>query len=454
LSGEIDDSAVILKSGSNFSARIGYGAYLLRSGDWAGLYKLFGTDKSPFHAPLRIWSAIALKKDSEALKFIDSMPANDSWKHFARGSLYAERKDFKKAAASFAKIEPSFLNLNDYLYLLSFYNAAELSEAAQELKAAFTETPGGLFMLEYDKIPAFSEFSGIKNQLSFSIIQTVSHSQAFGATDLALVLLRMAAAARESDALDYYTGMYFYGAGGDYAKYFDRIGRDSPFHSFVLLKYAESAGNYREETRQLERVLRARPLFVPAATRLIAKYIQNDSRGRALSVANRALRRDELTGTGRAFFLRTRARINRVFGRLDAAQEDLDSAATIIPKDAGVLTEQALIWAAKGQNLDAAYAYGIALVKKYPADVELWDTLGQVVMAKEGAEAALEIYEKVGRVADSCSSLFEHMGDALATLGEFQLAAESYERALLLSDDGLIIAPQVSKKLKTVKRKL
>ena len=79
-----------------------------------------------------------------------------------------------------------------------------------------------------------------------------------------------------------------------------------------------------------------------------------------------------------------------------------------------------------------------------------WDTLGYVIRAREGLDAALDIMERVGEISNSCSALFEHLGDMYAENGDKKLARDAYARAIELSDDGLSVKPTLEKKLKKV----
>jgi len=113
-----------------------------------------------------------------------------------------------------------------------------------------------------------------------------------------------------------------------------------------------------------------------------------------------------------------------------------------------ILSEQVKIWAAQGKNLDDAYQFAMALVKKFPSDLDAWNSLAMVVYKTEGLDAALEILEKVGRVAESNSSLFEHMGDLYIESGDKVRAHESYQKAIELSEDGLVNEAVLQRKIR------
>ena len=109
-----------------------------------------------------------------------------------RGQIYAETGDIAKAAADFSKVDSGFMNINDYLYIMSFYRQNNMTELADVLRDSFTGQPGGMFMVDFDDIPDWSNYSGIKNALAFSLIQNVSHTQVMMYSDLAVLLLRFA----------------------------------------------------------------------------------------------------------------------------------------------------------------------------------------------------------------------------------------------------------------------
>lgn len=451
LSGKLPAYANTLGDEKSMPARLIYDAYLVDGGNWDELYRRHKADESALTAPLRIWSSVATKRVTDALKFIEGLPTNVSYKSFVRGQIYAETGDVDKAAAEFAKVNADFMNINDYLYVMSFYRHNNLTVAADALRDKFTMRPGGMFMLEFDSIPDWATYSGYKNALSFSLIQSVSHTQIMMYSDLAVLLLRFAeitaTAPYDNNAINYYLGQFFFNNNGDWARYFDRIDPASPFYSFATLRRAEKSGDIRD----MERVADSNPLFVPAITNVIAHHIQNGNRRTALRRVNRALSDKNLSDTGRAFFLKSRAQIHFAFGDLDAAQSDLHDAAAVLIADAEILALQAKIWAAQNREIENAYEYAMTLVRQSPADLIAWDTLGRVIAAREGTDAALDLLARVGDVADSCSSLFENLGDLYAAMGDTDAAREAYMRAIDLSDDGLVVVPHVKRKIRKLK---
>ena len=452
LSGQMPENAAELKKETGTPARLIYDAYLVNNGNWEEMYSRHKNDKSALAAPLRIWSSVATNHKTEALKFIDSLETSASWKSFVRGQIYAETGDVTKAADEFAKVNPSFMNINDYLYIMSFYRHNNLTKMAETLFDAFTAQPGGMFMAGFDDIPDWAEYSGQKNSLAFSLVQNVSHTQVMMYSDLSVLLLRFAqmigqGGAGESDAITYYLGQYFFTNGGDYTAYFSKIRAASPYYPFAMLRIAEGD----QDVLKLRKVLRAYPTFVPAINKLVAYYVSRGDRRAALKIVNRALENESLSDENHAFFLRSRARIYFVFGNMDKAQSDIHAASDVLGVDGEILALQAKIWAAENREIETAYEYAMTLVKRNPSEVFAWDVLGRVVATREGDEAALELISRVGEVAKECSSLFEHLGDLYMRTGNDKMARDAYLRAIELSDDGLVVVPHIRQKLRNAR---
>ena len=452
LSGHLPADAKLMRDEKNAAARLIYDAYLVDQGQWQDLYKRHKKDESALSAPLRIWSSVATKNTDEAIKFVAKLPTNESWKSFMRGQIYAQTGDTARAAKEFATVSPEFMNINDYLYVMSFYQANEMNDAATKLREEFTSKPGGMYMLGYDAVPDWSVYSGNKNALAFSLIQSVSHTQIMMYSDLAMLLLRFAQivgpdSAGAGDAINYYLGQYFYNNVGDYATYFGKISTDSPFYLFGVLRIADKSGNFDALAAALDK----NPLFVPGATRLIAHYVSIGDRRSAMRVVSRALDDENITSDGRGYFLKSRAQINFAFNDLDAAQKDIRAASDLLSIDGEILALQSKIWAAQNRELDNAYEYAMGLVRQNPTDVAAWDVLGRVVAAREGAGAALELIARVGEVSNTCSSLFEQLGDLYSGIGNTKQARDAYMRAIDLASDGLVVIPVLEKKIRNLK---
>ena len=451
LSGHLPENASDLAKESGTPARLVYDAYLVGQGEWNKLYARHKNDDSALIAPLRIISSVAINHRTEAIKFVNSLQTNDSWKSFVRGQIYAESGNIEKAAAEFSSVTVDFMNINDYLYIMSFYRHNNLTELADALRDDFTSRPGGMFMLDYNDIPDWSVFSGPQNALAFSLIQNVSHTHVMMYSDLSILLLRFAQIIMPDnanrDAVNYYIGQYFFSNNGNYNTYFDKISTKSPFYLFAVLRNCETSG----DTAKLKSLLRANPLFVPAMNKLVAYYIANGDLRAALRILNRAMKNDNLSDISHAFLLKSRAQVYFAFGDFDRAQSDIHAASEVLTLDPEILALQAKIWAAQNRNLDDAYDYAMTLVQRDPGDVFAWDVLGRVVAAREGVDAALELIERVGEISKECSSLFDGLGDLYMQSGEYDLARDAYMRAIDLSNDGLVVVPKIKNKVRKLK---
>lgn len=452
LSGRMPFDAHLLKSEKTMPARIIYDAYLVKNNNWKELHNRHKTDESALAAPLRIWPAIANDWRTNTFKFIDKLPTNQSWKSFVRGQIYAELGDTEKAAEHFGKVSADFMNINDYIYIMSFYKHHNMPDRADILQADFTSRPGGMFMMGYDNFPDWSVFSGYTNALAFSLIQNISHTQIMMYSDLAMLLLRFVQVtapefAANNNTLDYYLGQYFYNNVGDYEKFFSNIKSNSPFYPFARLRIADK----NKDIRELEKILDEYPLFVPAANQAIAHHIKHGNRRDAMRIVKDALNNDNLNEAGRAFFIKNRAQINFAFGNIKDAQKDIRAVSKLNLIDSEVISLQAKIWAAQNRELENAYDYAMGLVRQNPTDILAWDTLGYVVSVREGVDAALELLERVGEISETCSSLFVNLGDMYAAKGEVDKAKDAYKRAIDLSDDGLTVVPDIERKIRKLK---
>ncbi len=448
--GKMPQDAESFKDSKDVVERLIYDAFLIQKDDWKSVYKRHNKDTSILAAPIRIFSGSKTKNPKDTAKFIDSVKADANWKSFVRGQIAVLNNDIDTAAKEFAKVHPEFMNVNDYLYLMSFYKQNNMLEDMEILRDDFLAKVGGMYMLNYTDIPDWSNYEGYKNNLVFSLVQTVSHTQIMLYTDLSLMFLRFAEIISDGtnmDAINYYLGQYYYYNNGDYKEVFNRIDKSSPLYLFGQLKIAEKAGDFKA----IEKIARNNPWFVPAVQIVGRESIKNGDKSRALSVINRALEQKNLPVDGQIYFLKQRAYVYIMFNDGDKAQKDLDTIKeldSIVRPD--VMLLQARAWVLQNKNLDDAYYYTMALIKVNTSDVSAWDLLSVIVDKKEGVENALEILERVGEVTPT-SSVYDHLGDFYQKQGDTERAKKAYSHALDLADDGLVVVPFVQKKIRKIK---
>ena len=452
LGGKLPENAKNLKDQTDTASRIIYDAYLAKNKNWDALYARHKANKSTVYAPLRIWSAIGKDRKTETLKYIDSGESNPSWKSFVRGQIYAYYGDDAHAAEEFAKVKTDFMNINDYMYIMSFYAAHDMQDRANKLRQDFSSGAGGMFMADFDNIPDWSSFQGIQNSMAFNLIQNVSHTQIMLYSDLSILMLRFAQIIGPEtqffqNAINYYIGQFMANTHGNSADYLDKIDTDSPFYLFAKMKRAASDNSIQE----MQDILQHQPLFMPALNKLVAFYTGQGNKRTALRTINKALKNKQLSEAGRAHLLKRRALVHLLFDDLKHAQADIHSASKTLTKDGEILMIQARIWAAQNREIENAYDYAMQLVKHDPTDVLAWDTVAVVVAVREGNDAALEILEKIGKSARTCSGLFEHLGDAYVAAGDTARATAAYQHAVSLADDGFSVIPKINKKLRKIK---
>ncbi len=447
--GKIPQNVDALKNSKDLIDGLIYDSMLIQRDDWKSLYNRHAKDETILAAPLRIFSGVKQGKTKEVEKFIDSLKTNDSWKSFVRGQIAVLNNDIDGAAKHFANVHPDFMNINDYLYLMSFYQENGMTKDMEILRADFIAKPGGMYVFNYPDIPDWSNYAGYRNNLVFSMIQNISHTQIMIYTDLSLVFLRFAQIiSNESnmDAVNYYLGQYYFHNSGDYKSCYDKISKTSPLYLFSKLSVAEK----NQDLNTIKEIARQNPLFVPAVQTVIREDVKNGDKNSALALLNRTLKHKNLPEEGKAHFLEQRAHVYLMFQDANHAQKDLVAAKEITGLTNNIMLLQSRVWLLQNRELDEAYNYAMALVKKNPSDVYAWDLVGQIVAKKEGIDAALDLMESVGAVA-TVSSLHEHLGDLYVQKGDKEKALRAYSQAIDLSDDCLVVVPLVRNKIRKLK---
>lgn len=448
--GKLPKNAAAMKDSKELVNGLMYDAFLIQKEDWKSVYERHAQDKTILAAPLRIFSGVKQGKTKEILKYIDSLTVDDSWKSFVRGQVFVLNNDIAAAAKEFANVHPDFMNINDYLYLMSFYQENGMVEDMKILHDDFVAKPGGMYIADYPEIPDWPNYSGYKNNLVFAIIQNISHMQVMVYTDLSLVFLRFAQIISNEanmDAINYYLGQYYFRNVGDYKTCFENIKKSSPLYLFGQLHIAEKSN----DIKTIKKLVQKNPLFVPGIQVIVREYVKNGDKKGALRVINRALKSKNIPDEAKTYFLKQRSYIYLMFNESKRAQEDLNTVKVIstnITPD--IMSLQAYAWLLQNKNLDKAYNYAMELVKLNTSDVYAWDLVARVVAKKEGVLSGIEIMESVS-VAANISSFYEHMGDLYMEYGDKEKALRAYNQALDLSKDGLVIVPFVERKLRNLK---
>ena len=160
LGGNLPQDAKLLREEKTLPAKFIYEAWLIQNDKWKEMHDRHKKDDSALIAPFRIWPAIANDWRTNTFNFIEKLPVNESWREFVRGQIYAELGDIDNAAKHFSSVSPEFMNINDYMYLMSFYTHHNMSDRAGKLKEKYTARPAGMFLIDFDKFPDWSVYSG------------------------------------------------------------------------------------------------------------------------------------------------------------------------------------------------------------------------------------------------------------------------------------------------------
>jgi hypothetical protein len=321
LAGRGDINFAALAGDDHPASKIIYLVHLAKNEKWADARKLFESDKSVIFSPLRIWPAVAENRITETIKFVNESYGSDAWKSFVRGQIYAARaaagrdpKSVTRAAAEFADVPTDFMNLADFEYIMNFYLANDMDDAAADLHKKYTSGPGSAYLSSRDWRLGIGDSGGDKHEspisnlesrpggyaenMAFALMQIVAHRPEANGTITGLMLLRAAQLLTQlpptdaetgvdapqggrnsmGDALNYYLGNYFYES-GDYKNadlYWDRLEQGSAFYPFILLKRADMAPTLHARTRARERVIREYPAFISA---VIKNYAENIDAG-------------------------------------------------------------------------------------------------------------------------------------------------------------------------------
>lgn len=450
-SGKMPLDVKSLKNSKDYTEHLIYDTWLIQNNEWKSLYSRHSKDTTIILSSLRVFSGVKTGKTKDVLKFVNSLKVDENWKSFLRGQIAVLNDDIDTATKEFAKVHPDFMNVNDYLYLMSFYKHNKMFEDMDILRGDFLAKVGGMYMLAYTDIPDWSNYEGYANTIAFSIIQNVSHMQVVLYTDLSLPLLNMAkiiSNSKDTDALNYYMGQYYFYNSGDYKTAFNAISKSSPLYLFGQLKMAEKD----KDIKAIEKIVRKNPLFVPGVQILGQQDIKNGKKAKALRIINRALKQKNLPVDGQVYFLRQRAYINIMFNNAKKAQKDLTTIKIIADKiSPEIMSLQAHVWDMQNKKLDEAYKYAMTLVKINTSDVLAWDLLAQIVAKRESIENAIEILENIEKTAPVAAAVHEHLGDFYKEQGDKEMAKKEYLHALDLSDDCSIVVPVVKKKIRKLK---
>lgn len=427
-------------------------AEFIKNNNWQSVYKRHSKDNIILMAPFKIWSSVAVGKYDEAIKFVLKLKTSSSLKNFLLGQIYVEKKDIKKAAYHFANVETSFMNLNDYLYVSSFYKKYKFQNLLKDLKNKFSEAPISSFVIKKENYPDWINFSGPANQLAFSIIQNLSHTGLLRYSNLSLIMLRFAeiiqTEQKDKDSIYFYLGQHSFNNNGEFGSFFDKIDNDSYFKPFAEIIKIEKTKNLKE----LNKIIKENPLFLPGIYKLASNYIQNGEEKEFIKLINKSLKDKDLQDNGRIFLLKLLLKNYLIFDDLIKAQETLEKISNLTKKkDTDYILLQSLIWIKNKQQIEDAYKNAIKIIKNNSSNIDAWIVLGYAIKEKEDADSAIEVVSRVAKISTTNSHLFELLGDLYKETNKEEEAKKAYLKAKELSSDGNTSIIKLDKKLDKLK---
>ena len=427
-------------------------AEYIKNNDWQSVYKRHNKDNVVLMAPFKIWSSIAIGKYDEAIKYILKLKTSSSLKNFLLGQIYSEKGEIKKAAYHFSNVKTDFMNLNDYIYISSFYNKYKFKNTLTNFKNKFSDTPLSSFVIKKDIYLDWNNFSGLSNQLAFNIIQNLSHTDLLKYSNLSLIMLRFAEIIQNNqtnrDIVFFYLGQYFLNNNGNYQLFFNQINDNSFFKPFVEMLKTEKS----DDLKELDKIVKKNPLFLPGIYKLVLKHIQKGEEKKAIKLINKSLEDTDLKDTSRTFLLKLLLKSYLAFNNLNKAQDILDEILKINKKkDIDYILSQSLIWVKNKEQIEEAYKNAILIIKNNSSSIDAWIVLGYAVREKEGVNSAIEVISRVGKISSTNSHLFELLGDLYKEINKNEEAKKAYLKAKELSNDGNSSIPELDKKIKKLK---
>jgi tetratricopeptide (TPR) repeat protein len=185
-------------------------------------------------------------------------------------------------------------------------------------------------------------------------------------------------------------------------------------------------GKFHEARAQLEQVLRRKPDWPDALTRLGTVEKQLGDNAGALENFQKAHIRQPLnssTTLGYAMLLEDG-------GKADQARGMYVEVLKTDPENPTALNNLAYLNAQQGVDLDQALGYAQHALQRSPQDPNISDTLGLIYIRKKLTIQAVQVLrDLVARVPDN-PSFHLHLGMALLDAGERQLAKKELEKAM------------------------
>ena len=164
----------------------------------------------------------------------------------------------------------------------------------------------------------------------------------------------------------------------------------------------------------------------------VARVLQSQElHGEAIPYLRRAVEADDETLSARFMLGAGLERSGEFAGAAEAFRQLLDRAPNHVP----TLNYLGYMWAERGENLDEALEYILRAVGAEPDNGAYVDSLGWVYYQLGRYEEARQHLEWASRLERRDPTVFHHLGDAYAALGQPSRALGAYRRALQLDSE-------------------
>jgi tetratricopeptide (TPR) repeat protein len=268
------------------------------------------------------------------------------------------------------------------------------------------------------------------------------------------------------------------GRNEDATRQFEAIARDRPANeraAYFLGTLAFEESNFQEAEQMFRRTLLLRPEFEPAYYDLAGVLLAQDKTDDALDILDRARQffrqrfllefytglahaRAERYETAIRHFTEAEIlggatepeRLNHIFyfqfGAIAERLGDFARAETLFrkclelaPSFPEALNYLGYMWADRGENLEEARDLIEQAVELEPENAAFLDSLGWVLFRLNQPQEALPWLEKaILHAEEPDATLYDHLGDIHAELGNFEQAREAYLRSLEIEEDETI----------------
>ncbi len=193
--------------------------------------------------------------------------------------------------------------------------------------------------------------------------------------------------------------------------------------------------NYSEALEYLNKEVEQHQDNAYAFTRIALIRYVHDEYGKALTAVNLALKATpKKDKEWKAYNLRIRSRIYKELEKYNEAIADLNSAASIAPKESSVYEDRAKLYY-ELENYTASDNDFLQMLKLNESDMLAKMGLGRNCIARKEYQKAIELFDEVSALYTDYSSAFSFRAEAYFGLKEYSSAASDIISALAIDGD-------------------